>query len=550
MNLSLGKTTAGKPGPGDNVVFHPLGRPSALMIVALLVPLLVGIASWSWGRPWLASDTAIGLLAWDSWHAGGPWNCIAEPAPTNLAQNTFSWVSWWSPGQYVWPGFFLRLGLLLGGALIVSGVVASWIKSLGFYLLLRTLGFGAPAAGLAALVESASWPLYFSFGMYTGGEVLQAAFFPWLMLGFAVLRNRVAWWMLGLPLLAFAAAFAKHSMMMAVLAGAGWLWLESNRAGNTTWRRRLGSGLIVVACLAVAHVAVDRWLINGGPTPDGFGQMQRTWPAAVGYPFFGPWSAATGAGSAIGRGFFLAHLPVEEGWRRAGWALLLLAPVWVWSYARLLRHLPHPAMTRMTAMFLAVYISAMLGLFLGGGSVSMEDRHFQLVGMLLIAAASAVLVESRMTSRFARLTLAGGLAGIALYGLLAAGQRIATLARMNLVGPSGITQPNLSRAATQELCRLDTRYGPSGQVLFLSEPSMAMEASHSRKIVTDALARPLAWFQGKAWHGRVPQLTMVLPANWIDDPRTRALEACFRNYAAGEWHPRIVGNCLFISAGD
>jgi hypothetical protein len=76
---------------------------------------------------------------------------------------------------------------------------------------------------------------------------------------------------------------------------------------------------------------------------------------------------------------------------------------------------------------------------------------------------------------------------------------------------------------------------------------MAMEAGQSRKIVTDAIDRPLPWFERRAWHGRVPQLTLVLPASWINDPRTRALETCFRDYAAAEWRRRIVGDCLFIS---
>jgi hypothetical protein len=383
--------------------------------------------------------------------------------------------------------------------------------------------------------------------MYIGGEVLQAALFPWLMLGFAILRGRLAWWALGLPLMAFAAAFVKHSMMMAVLAGAGWLWVESNRSGTTTWRRQFGSGLLVLCCLAVAHLAVARWLINGGPTPGGFGQANHGQLAAIGYPFFGPWSAATGAGSVLGRIFFLAHLTVEEGWRRVGWALVLLAPLWLWGYARLVRHLPHRALARMVVWFLAVYITAMLAFFLGRASVSMDDRHFRLVGMLLIAAVAAVVVDGPSVSRTSRKALVGGLAGIALYGLLAASQRILTLARLNRSAPSGITQPNLSPAAAAELIRLATRDDARDQVFFLSEPSMAMEAGQSRKIVTDAIDRPLPWFERRAWHGRVPQLTLVLPASWINDPRTRALETCFRDYAAAEWRRRIVGDCLFIS---
>ena len=55
---------------------------------AFLIPAVVASIAWHWGRPWIVSDTATGLLAWKSWQAGGPWNCVLEPSPADLARDT------------------------------------------------------------------------------------------------------------------------------------------------------------------------------------------------------------------------------------------------------------------------------------------------------------------------------------------------------------------------------------------------------------------------------------------------------------------------------
>src|SRR5437016_5507632 len=82
---------------------------------------------------------------------------VVKPDPANLAHDTAAWVSWWTPGQYVWPGIFLAAGLNLAGSLVVSALLAAWIRSAGFFLLLRSFEFSPRAAALAALVEAASW---------------------------------------------------------------------------------------------------------------------------------------------------------------------------------------------------------------------------------------------------------------------------------------------------------------------------------------------------------------------------------------------------------
>ncbi len=529
---------------------EPLPTPAGAhpwLLVAFLVPVFVGAIAWFWGRPWINSDTATGLLAWRHWLAGGPWNSVLEPDPANMARDVPLWLSWWSPGQYVWPGLFTSLGLSVGAAVVASSVVAAWIRSAGFCLLLLATGLSARTAALACAVEAANWHLFFSFGMYTGGEVVQAAIFPWMFFALFALRNHARWWLIAIPPLLFAGAFAKHSMLIAGTAGIGWLWWETNTRQRAPLARWFATAALLALALALGHAAINRWLVGPGPTPASSLSNDHGWHIAVGYPAFAPLSAATGLGSLVGRLFAILELPSNTGWQSLGRWLPLFVPVWLLVYALLIRHSPSATFRRLLATTLAAYLAAMTLLYLRGASVSIEDRHVRPAGMLLIAALAAVACSPAILPRGVRIGLCTFLFGIGGYGLAAELARAANLARLDCVGPSGISQPNLSRLAAAELVRRDLAAPAGEQLIFVGEPALALEIQRSRVICSDAIGRPLEWFQRRRWHGRLPHLVLVLPATWVGDPRVTALQTCFVDYASDDWHREIVGNCLFLS---
>ena len=516
--------------------------------LALFVPVLVAGIAWHWGRPWLVSDTATGLLAWKSWCAGGPWNCVLEPSPDDLTRDVPLWISWWSPGQYVWPGIFLSLSLPLGAALIASAVAASWIRSLGLLLFLRAVEVEPRPAALAAAVEAAGWQLFWSFGMYSGGETVQAAVVPWLFLAVAHLRNQTRWWLLALPPLLFGAAFAKLSAFIAGLAAVTWLWWEANRATKARWQHWLGSAAIVAFAVLLARWAVNFWIIGTGPTPSGAGQVHHGWALALAYPIIAPLSAATGAGSVIGRAFAILDW-TQDGWHRIAPWVVAVAPLCCLAYAWVFRRCPSGPLRRLLLVVLTGYAAVMAVLYARGASVSLEDRHFRPAGMLLLAAVSVIACSASNLRRATRLFLFTTLAATAAYGLAAEAARARALARMARVSPAGLTQPELTPAAAAELRRRDADRGPLGQIIFCASPQFALEVQHSRLIATDAGSRPLSWFEPRRWRGRVPHLLLVLPVWWKGDPRLAAICACFPDYAAAEWSRKIVGETLFLSAG-
>jgi hypothetical protein len=525
-------------------------RPSwrLLLALALLVPVAAAFAGWHWGRPWITSDTATGLIAWDAWRNGGPWNSLPDPDPADLAQDRPSWIAWWSPGQYVWPGTFLALGLPLGSALLVSAAVAAWIRTAGLFFLLRHLGASPAAAAVASLAEAANWQLFSSFGMFIGGEVVQAALLPWLSLGCARLVGRVSLWLPAVPPLLFVGAFGKHSLFLGLLGVLAWMWWETNLRSQAPRLRWLATGALLAVCVLVARLAVDRWIVGGGPTPGDPGQVQHGWMIAVGYPLFAPLSAATGLGSLLGRAFALAGIDFNQGWRQSAAILVATGPVWLLCYLGLARRLPAQPMRRFFLAFLTIYLGLFVFLFARGASVSLEDRHFRPASMVLLGVAAAVAIDSANAARWLKRGLLAALAASSCYGLASVAARVANLHRLDRVAPSGLMQPNLTPAAAAELVRRDAAGGPGGQLIVLCDPGIALEVRHSRILVTDALARPLDWFEARRWHGRVPSLLLVLPAAWQDDPRLPAFQLCFPDYAATDWSASVVDGTLFLSA--
>jgi len=73
----------------------------ALGGISLLVP------------PFIQWDSAQGFLAWRGTLLGAV-NCIIAPDRSNIARDTVSFLTWWSPGQYLVPGAISLLGLPLG----------------------------------------------------------------------------------------------------------------------------------------------------------------------------------------------------------------------------------------------------------------------------------------------------------------------------------------------------------------------------------------------------------------------------------------------------
>jgi hypothetical protein len=102
------------------------------------------------------SDSGWGFMVWDAMRRGSPFNYFVMPDQTDIARDTASFMTWWSPGQYWVPGILELAGFSLGHAIVLVVGIASGIGLTGWFYLYRAFGFSDRSIALSLLIISFS----------------------------------------------------------------------------------------------------------------------------------------------------------------------------------------------------------------------------------------------------------------------------------------------------------------------------------------------------------------------------------------------------------
>src|SRR5262249_36145988 len=86
-------------------VYIPLVVPIILFIVSLSIP------------PTIEWDSALGFIVLRNMLEGGAFNIFTVPDHADISRDLATFLSLWSPGQYIVPGAFVWLGTNYGLAL-------------------------------------------------------------------------------------------------------------------------------------------------------------------------------------------------------------------------------------------------------------------------------------------------------------------------------------------------------------------------------------------------------------------------------------------------
>src|SRR6516164_3406228 len=105
--------------------------------VLLLVPIVLFLAS-LYIPPTIISDSGAGFLALRGMFEGGPFNSISTPDPADIANDVVTYLTWWSPGQYLVPGSFIWLGARYDLAVSLTTLIATLIGVAGWIQVARS----------------------------------------------------------------------------------------------------------------------------------------------------------------------------------------------------------------------------------------------------------------------------------------------------------------------------------------------------------------------------------------------------------------------------
>jgi hypothetical protein len=150
----------------------------------LLVSLLLLVSIYCFITPLVISiDSIYGFLAYKGSLLSHSFNMVTEVSADNVNINEHIFQSWWSPGQWIYPGILnYFLGLRLGVASIIVTILFAVAGLWGYYRVFLHFAFPLKIILASLILLACSSTFYYSYIIYQGGEILEFGTFPWFLL--------------------------------------------------------------------------------------------------------------------------------------------------------------------------------------------------------------------------------------------------------------------------------------------------------------------------------------------------------------------------------
>lgn len=498
------------------------------LITGLLIP------------PFLFNDLAAGWQVWTSMQAGAPFNSVWVPAADNLARDTAVFQSWWSPGQYLVPALVMQTGLSFGQAVVVAGVLANALGLAGFWRVWRTLGVTpsimAASGGVVVLCRA--------FGAIVGmanlADALQFAAVPWVTLLVWRWRRLSGWHWLGLFLVFNAGVGLKLSFQIAALAMLGGVVLQA--AGEIRGRAWWWLAVKVLLLWLAVRLVWDWGYLGRGASIGAVHGPQGAGLAEASLPWGGPLFAIFSTGALLSRIFLHPGEKLLTSEQSLWPFFLFSAIITLVLVRRLWRAHEMRIYAGQAVAWLVVYGAVFTVLYATGAAVSLEERHFQVAGLVLLP--GVLWGITQMTRPALRRLAVAAVAGFCLYGVASVFVHARFRLQHGVEGRQGFLHAELTAGALAELRRLDDE--PGGRTLFfMTKPEIALEVRRGRM-----MCLPLdSWGEGFVrrftYEGRADRVVLVMPERDVRNGRVEWIKAGLHGYR--EWDTRAVDGFFFIT---
>jgi hypothetical protein len=483
----------------------------------LLVPIILFLGS-LYISPTIMSDSGTGFLALRSMLDGGAFNYFTAPDPGNIANDVATFMTWWSPGQYLMPGIFIWLGTSYGVALSLTTLIAILIGVVGWIQVARSFALSSFVLFVFVLGLNTFPYVTEHFLRYWGGELLLFATAPWSLYAMLWLTNKP-------PILCFTISLLSAALLFfAKLTGL--IVFATNLVAISLIalvnHRRLDSSIIAMwVASAIAALCFMIFWVGRDPVA----AVMRTIP----FSWFPILFSVAGA---VFSGIYGVDLFVGHPWMKINgqWVTALLGPiglllmVWVWHR---LRHTRYRNMTVLLLTIILMYsIATSITLYLWG-VISFEDRHFRYAGMLFFLLLLTAVDQWR--APLAKGIVLAVVIVLGLYGL----RNYATFAyaqmRAGYYDPiSGISQ-EMSPAILEYMRSEVTRHNFQRPIAAIPQPSAAISLPGFRIILIGWDRQPIKWA------GRAEKIFVVVPEEMLLNNEVEAILRSFTDYDFDKW---------------
>jgi hypothetical protein len=489
----------------------------AIAVLVLAVLLFVSPAA-------IFPDPSWGFQVMRSMQKGGSFNHLISPDHGNIARNTAVFLSWWSPGQYLVPYFFIKLaGVNIGYATAITITLCQFIGLAGFYAFFRKGGFSPLVSALSLLFIIFQQAFFSPYIFYNGGESLLFAFSGWFLYGCLALDKPDLKLVVFVLLSGLIGFICKSSFIWMYAAALLFIWIRLCRGEKNilNWFiKGLWPG--IPALISIAAIYVFYLSKGGNPSSDSHGFKLSF--DALAYPLASPILAGFSADD-LANGLVYHNDTAILSPTVADVLLGLFAVLSVWLTYVIWKWLPHYAYKLLLILFYLVSIIFFGSAYLRQVDISYEARHFRIIGLLITPGVVYLISRLRFGYRVAFAALA---VFIAFFSLRFYSLSYIALRTETARGPSGIAQQFIDQPSLNYITALDKK-NKDAIFVFLS-PDLTLEIQNNRVITMEALNKDISIdFDEAVYKGHAGPLYILMPSDYIGI-RANVLLKCFPGY--------------------
>ncbi len=494
-------------------------------------------------RPTLYSDSGFGFLGWDTRH-GLPFNHAAVPDDADISKDSVEFMAIWSPGQHVLPGLLEECGLSLGLSLAIVVAAFSILGLAAWFTLYRAFGFPLRTSAIAVTIIACSHHFAVPFGIYNGGEVLLFGTAPWFLL--LVWKLRELRWRAVLPLLAGTLVIFLAKLSGIIVAAAA--IAAAVPSGGRPWLARQVARKALVAGTTIGVMGVafyEFWYSRGWTAVSSLIDVQ--WWTLVSFAAFAVSSIASASLSLgeLGAYVFLHPArPILDSNLPIYYALLPFAiGMLVLVQQRL--HQDHADYLRFFLVFALAISAVLIWTWARGSVVTIEERHFRIVSLVLLVGIVHSFIELPNKSR--RVLFAAVVGVAALYGIASAAVHV----EANLVRPLGIRgfRHWIANAAVIDFIRTIDVPTPDRRatLILVPSPEIGLEVRHVRVMSNRADMQEPEELRAETYRGRVPRLYVIIQRRLVAEGKAEVVLNSFVDYPKERWQQIPLGDfvCFF-----
>jgi hypothetical protein len=473
--------------------------------------------------PSIYPDPSWGLQVMRCMEQGHGFNLLVSPDPTNIANNHSAFLSWWSPGQYLLPYFFkIVLWLNTGRAIALSIFICSVLGIWGYYKLFTRLGFSPIIAATSVAFIACQNYFVLPYIFYTGGETLLFAFGGWFL--YACLGISKPNWQ-ALVFILFAGLtgfFCKSSSLWIYAAGVACTWINISIGSKSIWQW-LRNGILLAVPMVIALATIYFFYLSKGENPSGSEGGLAFTPETFTFPMASPFIAGFSLDEMVNGFIYHSDPPLlSYGW--ATIALITLALTSVLFVLGSFKYIANKNYALALSTFYTVGCVFFMYLYLKQAAVSLEGRHFRMIGLLAVPGV-VYLVSKTPLSR-----VVFGLIWVTFlcWGLKTFGMDY----KYNIHSArasSGISQQEYEQSVLTELVKLDNQH-QNKAIFVITNPDIAIEIQHNRVITLTFNDMEIDDIKAARYAGNGGIIYMLLPASYVQNGMADMAVKSFVNY--------------------